>query len=426
MAWSIYTFALLLPLCFLLTGLTITVALDPYIGKKHRQVMFIIIGLSLSLIAQNLLENALAAGELRWFWRTTLSVYGYTIRPIFIILFLYIVFPDEKHLGCWALAVVNFLIHLTAYFSHICFWISTGNHYLHGPLSKTCLYISLILIAYWLYRNLRNYLDTKSTEKRGILIHIFVVLTILVSIYMDGKVGGEDQPVTFLTYAIVIGSVFCYIWLHLRFVRIHEEDLKAQQRIKIMMSQIQPHFLYNTLSSIQALCLKDPEKAFDVTEKFGAYLRQNIDSLDRPELIPFEKELEHTRVYSEIEMIRFPSIRVEYDTPDTGFMIPALTVQPLVENAIRHGVRGAENGVVRVSSKKKDGFYEIVIGDNGKGFDPEAAEKSDGTHIGIRNVRERISSLCCGTMTVESADGKGTKIVIRIPVNAGGNEPHAE
>ena len=123
MVWSIYTFALLLPLCFLLTGLTITVALDPYIGKKHRRVMFIIIGLSLSLIAQNILENALAAGELRWFWRTTLSVYGYTIRPIFIILFLYIVFPDEKHLGCWALAVVNFLIHLTAYFSHICFWI---------------------------------------------------------------------------------------------------------------------------------------------------------------------------------------------------------------------------------------------------------------------------------------------------------------
>ena len=258
------------------------------------------------------------------------------------------------------------------------------------------------------------------------LIHIFVVLMLLASVFLDVTLDEAGQPITFLTFAIVISSVFYYIWLHLRFVQMHEDDLKAQQRLKIMMSQIQPHFLYNTLSSIQALCLKDPEKAFDVTEKFGAYLRQNIDSLDRPELIPFEKELEHTRVYSEIEMIRFPSIRVEYDTPDTGFMIPALTVQPLVENAIRHDVRGAENGVVRVSSKKKDGFYEIVIGDNGKGFDPEAAEKSDGTHIGVRNVRERISSLCCGTMTVEDADGKGTKIVIRIPVNAGGNEPQAE
>ena len=422
MVWSIYTFALLLPLCFLLTGLTITVALDPYIGKKHRRVMFIIIGLSLSLIAQNLLENALAAGELRWFWRTTLSVYGYTIRPIFIILFLYIVFPDEKHLGCWALAVVNFLIHLTAYFSHICFWISTDNHYLHGPLSKTCLYISLILIACWLYRNLRNYLDTKSTEKRGILIHIFVVLTILVSIYMDGKVGGEDQPVTFLTYAIVIGSVFCYIWLHLRFVRMHEEDLKAQQRIKIMMSQIQPHFLYNTLSSIQALCLTDPEKAFDVTEKFGSYLRQNLGSLDQPQLIPFEKELEHTRTYSEIEMIRFPSIRIEYDVQDRDFRLPALTVQPLVENAIRHGLRGIENGCVRVSSKRAGSFHEVVISDNGRGFDTSAAESADGTHIGIRNVRERLQSLCGGSLTIESLLGEGTKVTIRIPAEKDGKQ----
>ncbi len=191
------------------------------------------------------------------------------------------------------------------------------------------------------------------------------------------------------------------------------------------MSQIQPHFLYNTLSSIQALCLTDSEKAFDVTEKFGTYLRQNIDSLDRPELIPFEKELEHTRVYSEIEMIRFPSIRMEYDTPDTGFMIPALTVQPLVENAIRHGVRSVENGLVRVSSKKAGGFHEIVISDNGKGFDAAAAENADGTHIGIRNVRERLASLCCGTMTIESAENAGTKITIRIPAEDGGSGPLA-
>jgi hypothetical protein len=418
--------ALLIPLCFLLIGLTITVALDPYISRKQRIIMFTIIGLSLTLIAQNIIEDALASGELNWFWRTTASVYGYSVRPVFLILFLYIVCPDEKHLGCWALAIVNFLINITAYFSRICFWIDEGNHYQGGPLSKACLIISLIMIACWFYKSVRKSSDHSGAGRRGMLIHIFVVLMLLASVFLDVTLDEAGQPITFLTFAIVISSVFYYIWLHLRFVQMHEDDLKAQQRLKIMMSQIQPHFLYNTLSSIQALCLKDPEKAFDVTEKFGAYLRQNIDSLDRPELIPFEKELEHTRVYSEIEMIRFPSIRVEYDTPDTGFMIPALTVQPLVENAIRHGVRGAENGVVRVSSKKKDGFYEIVIGDNGKGFDPEAAEKSDGTHIGVRNVRERISSLCCGTMTVEDADGKGTKIVIRIPVNAGGNEPQAE
>ncbi|MBQ5487769.1 MAG: histidine kinase, partial [Clostridia bacterium] len=253
------------------------------------------------------------------------------------------------------------------------------------------------------------------SEKRGILIHVFVVLMILAAVFMDGKVGGEDQPVTFLTYAIVIGSVFYYIWLHLRFVQMHEEDLKAQQRIKIMMSQIRPHFLYNTLSSIQALCLADPEKAFEVTERFGTYLRQNIDSLDQPELIPFPKELEHTRVYSEIEMIRFPSIRIEYDTEDVDFRLPALTVQPIVENAIRHGVRGKAEGVVRISTRKINGFHEIGITDNGCGFDTEAAEKAEGSHIGIRSVRERLAGMCGGTMTVESRIGAGTRVTIRIP-----------
>ena len=425
MAFNINTLMMLFPVCFILIGLAITVAVDPYISKKHRAVMFVIIGLSLTLIAQNIIEDALASGPLNWFWRTTASVYGYTVRPVFLILFLYIICPDKKHLGCWALALVNFLIQLTAYFSHICFWIDGDNHYHGGPLSDFCLYISLILLAYWLYRSFRNYLSSTRSEKRGVFIHIFVVLMILASVFLDGNAGETGQPITFLTFAIVICSVFYYIWLHLRFVQMHEEDLKAQQRIKIMMSQIQPHFLYNTLSSIQALCLTDPEKAFDVTEKFGSYLRQNIDSLDRPELIPFQKELEHVRVYSEIEMIRFPSIRMEYDTPDTGFMIPALTVQPLVENAIRHGVRGVENGLVRVSSKKTGGFHEIVISDNGKGFDAAAAENADGTHIGIRNVRERLASLCCGTMTIESAENAGTKITIRIPAEDGGSGPLA-
>ena len=415
MVWNINTLMPLFPVCFLLIGLTVTVVLDPYISKKHRVIMFIIIALSLTLVAQNIVENALAAGPLRWFWRTTASVYGYTVRPVILILFLYIICPDEKHLGCWALALANFLIHITAYFSHICFWISSENHYHGGLLSKTCLYISLLLLAYLLYRSVRNYFFSAKSEKRGILIHVFVVLMILAAVFMDGKVGGEDQPVTFLTYAIVIGSVFYYIWLHLRFVQMHEDDLKARQRIKIMMSQIRPHFLYNTLSSIQALCLADPEKAFEVTERFGTYLRQNIDSLDQPELIPFPKELEHTRVYSEIEMIRFPSIRIEYDTEDVDFRLPALTVQPIVENAIRHGVRGKAEGVVRISTRKINGFHEIGITDNGCGFDTEAAEKAEGSHIGIRSVRERLAGMCGGTMTVESRIGAGTRVTIRIP-----------
>ena len=88
MVWNINTLMPLFPVCFLLIGLTVTVVLDPYISKKHRVIMFIIIALSLTLVAQNIVENALAAGPLRRFWRTTASVYGYTVRPVILILFL--------------------------------------------------------------------------------------------------------------------------------------------------------------------------------------------------------------------------------------------------------------------------------------------------------------------------------------------------
>ena len=89
-------------------------------------------------------------------------------------------------------------------------------------------------------------------------------------------------------------------------------------------------------------------------------------------------------------------------------------------------MRGVENGLVRVSSKKTGGFHEIVISDNGKGFDAAAAENADGTHIGIRNVRERLASLCGGTLAIESAAGAGTTVTIRIPAENGGDKPHAE
>jgi sensor histidine kinase YesM len=198
-------------------------------------------------------------------------------------------------------------------------------------------------------------------------------------------------------------------------VREHENALKAEQRIKIMMSQIQPHFLYNTLTTIQSLCLTNPQKAFETTGKFGSYLRNNIDSLNRSELITVEKELEHTRVYADIEMLRFPKISVEYHIEAADFCVPALTIQPLVENAIRHGVRDVDRGLVEVSTKQTEGGNIIIISDNGVGFDTNIPFSTDKDHIGIKNVSERIKSMCGGTLSIDSKLGEGTVITITIP-----------
>lgn len=407
----------MIPLLFLLVGLTVTVILDPYISKKHRIVMGVIIALSVVLIGQNLLSSYLETGAARPMLRTAVSVLGYIIRPVFLILFLYIVQPGKKYLACWALAILNWAIHMTAFFSHLCFWIDGQNHYQGGPLSNTCLVISIILMAYWLFESIRNSL---ASRKRDILIPVLLVGIILVSVYTDQQVGTVMQPITMLTFAAVICCLFYYIWLHLKFVRDHEDDLKAQQRIQIMLSQIQPHFLYNTLGAIGNLYSDNPE-AQKAIFNFSSYLQGNMYSLSETNPIPFTTELEHTKAYLELEQLRFgDKLNVVYDLQATDFLLPTLTLQPLVENAVRHGVRHNPGGAgtVTVSSRETPEHWEVTVSDDGPGFDPAQIDTGERPHIGLNNVRERLRSVSGGALRIDSAPGKGCRVTIELPKEA--------
>ena len=406
-------YIILIPLLFQIIGLGIAVCVDPYIEKHHKKIMLFIVFLVLSLIIQNVSEYTLAKHIAMPYVRTIVAVYGYCVRPLIILMFFYILDYGKRHTVLWILTGINALIYLTALFTDkISFYIRSDNHFMRGPLSFTCHTVSIVLLGFLSYLTLKECIKTRKSES---LILIFSVLIIVGSIICDGILESDVVCVSYLTMAVVSSIVLYYIWLHMKFVREHEKALMAEQRIQIMMSQIQPHFLYNTLSTIQALCRTDPEKASVVTERFGTYLRKNLESLSQTELIPVTKELEHTKIYSEIENVRFDNIRVEYDTPATDFMIPALSIQPLVENAIRHGVRIRENGIVKVSTVKVANGYEIIVEDNGRGFDTSAIETADNTHIGLRNVRERIKKMCGGTFQIESTENVGTKITLHIP-----------
>ena len=416
MVWNLNTVALLVPLLFLLVGLTITVVIDPYISRKHRRVMGVIIVLSFILIAQNIWEDYVAAGEPQWFLRTTLAICGYTLRPVFLILFLYIIQPEKKHLLAWGLAIVNWGIYMTAYFSHLCFWISSGNGFFRGPLAFTCLFVSVILLGDLLVQSIRNNQTRGNQEK---LIPIFTVVMILASVYLDGRVYNDRQPVTFLTVAIVTSSMFYYIWLHLQFAREHEDDLKARQRIQIMLSQIQPHFLYNTLGAIKSTYYDDPELARRAIDQFTDFLRHNMDSLTDDQPISFEKELAHVRCYLDLLQLRFgDSLHVEYDLECTDFRIPTLTLQPLVENAVSYGVRKNPkgNGLVIIRTRELPESYEVSVIDNGPGFVPDNVPgDSERSHIGIQNVRSRLHSAIGGELIIQSEPGKGTSAVMILP-----------
>ena len=398
---------------FLLIGLIISILNDPYIRRRHKKTLLLIIGLCISLILQNYIEDTLAAGQTRWLARTISSIYGYAIRPAIIVLVYSILAPKKRFLPAWILVGINALVHMTALFSQLCFWIDDANHWHGGPLRYCCLSVSIVLLIYMLYLSVHEHRHEHILET---IIPILTVVMILVSIWMDGQATESRQPIAYLTVAMSFSCVFYYIWLHLKFVQDHEEDLKAQQRIKIMMSQIQPHFLYNTLSTIQVLCHTDPEKAAEVTGNFSSYLRRNLSSLDEPGLISFEKELEHTKAYVQIEETRFPNIHVRYDIQDSDFSLPPLTLQPMVENAIRHGVRIRDEGIIDVITLQLGSCHEVLIRDNGVGFDAEAVRAADRSHVGLRNVQSRIESMGGGTMLIDSRVGEGTTVIIRIPL----------
>ena len=406
--------AALAALLLLLLGLAFTVLFDPYIRRKHRRIMLIIVALCLVLIVQNLWENELTIGPARPLFRTVLAICGYSVRPVFLILFLYIVQPNGRRRYWWALAGLNAAIYCTALFSGVCFAISEDNHYVGGPLADTALVVSVILLGNLLLQTIRNFRGSGKQEK---WIPILVAAMIIASVAMDSRMGLEEQPIAFLTVAIVVCSVFYYIWLHLQFVREHERDLMAAQRIRLMLSQIKPHFLFNALGAIEELCDSDPRAAKQATVKFAQYLRGNVNSLSEEGMIPFEKELQHTRLYLDLEQIRFEdALRVEYDVACTDFRIPTLTLEPIAENAVRHGIRGNANGrgTVTVSARDCGSCYEVRVTDDGPGFDP-AAIPDDDTHVGISNVRERLKTVCGGSLVIDSAPGHGTTVTIRIP-----------
>lgn len=194
-----------------------------------------------------------------------------------------------------------------------------------------------------------------------------------------------------------------------------KERQLTESRISTMISQIHPHFIYNTLGSIEQLCELQPEKAAELVHNFSRYLRGNFSELDNPAPICLSQEMEHTRYYVSIEQVRFPDIEVRFDMQSVDFLLPALSVQPLVENSIKHGLmKLSRGGVVTVTSYETDTQYYVSVEDNGAGFDTSIL-LDERKHIGLRNIRERLEMMCSGTMTVESTPGVGTKVLLSIP-----------
>jgi len=210
--------------------------------------------------------------------------------------------------------------------------------------------------------------------------------------------------------------------------KLRSERKLAESRIAIMLSQIQPHFLYNSLAVISRLCDKSPAEAKKATINFSNYLRANMNSLERTEPIPFENELNHTIGFLNLEKAMYgEALDVKYDIQAKNFNLPALTVQPIAENAIKHGIGKKEGGgTVTISTKETESNYLVIISDDGAGFYPEKTDGDGQQHIGINNVRLRLSSQCGGSLKIESKPGEGTTATIIVPKSGKSTEAYAK
>ena len=213
-------------------------------------------------------------------------------------------------------------------------------------------------------------------------------------------------------------------------IRIASERERAEKelyeaKVQVMVSQIRPHFMYNALSSIAMLCTLDPERAQEATVTFADYLRGNMDSLKQTAPMPFETELEHLKKYLYIEKLRFgKKLNIVYDIQATDFKVPLLSIQPLVENAVKHGVgMKKKGGTVTISTKRTDSGYEIIIADDGVGFDTNAPKKDDGrSHVGMENTKKRLKDLCGADVVITSTVGEGTTVRVILPKEEQDNE----
>lgn len=294
----------------------------------------------------------------------------------------------------------------------------TADGYQRGPLFLISQFVPLF--CYLLFMALIIIYRGKLLRREVIffLLYIFISLGCgAVQMAMRG-IAIVNAGVTITTLIILMNVQF----EHEVTMKEQEREL-AEHRIDIMLSQIQPHFLYNSLGAIYHLCESDPRTARKAIKNFSEFLRGNMESLKSREPIAFEAELNHAANYLYLEQQRFgDKLQVIYQITTEDFLIPPLTLQPLVENAVQHGVLNRRNGgTIVIRTEKTDECAVVMVFDNGVGMEKAKGIHSlgDRAHIGISNVRSRLKEMMGGSLDIESS-GEGTTAIIRIPWTEGG------
>lgn len=341
----------------------------------------------------------------------------YSLYPMVALLFYYFT-SDVKHkFLIFIPQLINIIINVLDLFgTRLIYYYYEDHGYEGGPLNFLPFAVEIfyvVLIGVYSVRILNG-----KNKSKGIIM-AFCMVTIIFAQFLTNL----DMPSIYLPTIIAIEILVYYFYIAAiqynenKDALVESELALERNRNNLLLAQIKPHFINSNLAVIRSFCYEEPEKAVEMLDHFSGYLRENIQQIDDMQLVSFEREMESVDNYVYLEMQRFPDkIEVIKDIKVKDFFVPPLSVQTIVENAIRHGISmTGKKGTVRISTLAKDDNIIVKIEDNGKGFDVDSIEFDGINHVGIKNVANRLKRILNGKIKVESEVGYGTIVTFYIP-----------
>ena len=310
-----------------------------------------------------------------------------------------------------ALLCVYFAFLIAAQFTDVFYYVTDDNRFFYGSLYK----LSLVPLVLIMLLNIVGVIIRRKKLSNKYLVALLVYLLPMSAAIIIHMFILVDLFVVF-GMALFVIIMFGLILSDNMEQYMRQQREIANQRANVMVLQMRPHFIYNTMMTIYCLCKQDADKAQQVTLDFTDYLRNNFSAIASENPVPFADELKHTQAYLAVEQAQHEdNLFTNFDTPHILFRVPPLTLQPLVENAVKHGMKleGAPLHIY-VKTRKTNSGSEIVVENDGPGFNP--ADDNE-PHIALNNIRQRLEMMCNGTLTISPRDGGGTVVTVLIPFN---------
>lgn len=305
--------------------------------------------------------------------------------------------------------LVYFVLLVIAQFTKWIYYYTPDNEYFRGPLYPILLVPLVLLMAVNLFALFKY--RAKLSRRYFIAFAVYFLVPLLCMVI--------QMFYSTVLMAVLGSAVSAIIMLWIIVLDQMERSVAqaneiAHQRASINVLQMRPHFIYNTMMTIYYLCKQDADKAQQVTLDFTEYLRKNFSAIASENTVPFADELKHTQAYLAVEQAQHEdNLFIEFDTPHTRFRVPPLTLQPLVENAVKHGMDIEGDPLhIYVKTRLTDNGSEVIVENDGHGFNP--ADDNE-PHIALNNIRQRLKMMCKGKLKIAPRDGGGTVVTVFIP-----------